>query len=422
MPSILDLTLIYNRAQKGAQAEKLEKLVQTVARAALNVQLGKARHLDIREPPVLTDIQIHLGLPVVAAVPWAYVNILIVDPEAFPEGWSSYLRAGTFDAVIFTDAATRDRFGDMSANKAHLLIGDADPSDADAVGKAMHTTWTDVLRHAVAFVSARKKGMRHLPPVLMAADCPPISVVTTTYNRRNLMNLAMYNLILTDYPHTKIEWVVVEDSDEQMKGASDLVIGFKEKHPDFEVCYVPLAKKMSIADKRNKGVEAAKNDIVLFMDDDDYYPETSFRRRVAWLLKGRGGSGASCVGTSMLAMYDLKRGASAVHVPAWDLPQSSRLSPASLAFKKSWWLAGAEKGEEMAAVSKSEKDILEIPPQQIIVALVHGENASGLQVAADAKPGCFWGWPEELLRFLHGLVGVAVEAEGSTPASASRKA
>ena len=424
MPSVIDLTLVYNRAQKGPQAEKLEKLVQTVAgasSASLNVQLGKARHLDIREPPVATDIQIHLGIPSAANVPWAYVNILIVDPDAFPDGWTSYLHTGMFDAVIFTDAATRDRVCGKS-HKGHLLIGDADPADAQAVGKAMPSTSSDVLRDAVACFSAIKKGMRHLPPVLMPADCPPISVVTVSYNRRNLMNLAAYNLVLSDYPHNKIEWVVVEDSDEQMKGASDMVIGFKEKHPDFEVCYVPLAKKTSIADKRNKGVEAAKNEIVLFMDDDDFYPETSFRRRVAWLLKGRSSGGVECVGTSMLAMYDLKRGTSAVHVPAWDLAQSARLSPASLAFKKSWWLAGAAKGVEMAAIVGREKNVLEIPPQQIIVALVHGENASGLQIAAaDAKPGCFWGWPEELLRFLHGLVGVAVEAETAAPGTARGK-
>ncbi len=419
MPSILDLTLVYNRAQKGPQAEKLEKLIQTVSRNTPGLQIGKARHLDIREPPVATDIQIHLGIPSAANISWAYVNILIVDPEAFPDGWTSYLHSGMFDAVIFTDSATRDRVCGESY-KGHLLIGDADPADSEAVGKAMHETWTEVLCDAVAFISARKKGMRHLPPVLTQADCPPISVVTVTYNRRNLMNLAAYNLVLTDYPHNKIEWVVVEDSDEQMKGASDMVIGFKEKHPDFEVCYVPLAKKTSIADKRNKGVEAAKNEIVLFMDDDDFYPETSFRRRVAWLLKGKSSGGVECVGTSMLAMYDLKRGTSAVHVPAWDLAQSVRLSPASLAFKKSWWLAGAAKGVEMAALKRA-ANICEIPPQQIIVALAHGENASGLQIAAaDAKPGCFWGWPEELLRFLHGLVGVAVEAETTAPGMAAR--
>ena len=49
------------------------------------------------------------------------------------------------------------------------------------------------------------------------------------------------------------------------------------------VVYVPLKKKRTVGAKRNIGVEKATADIVLMMDDDDHYPETSFRRRVAWL-------------------------------------------------------------------------------------------------------------------------------------------
>ena len=52
-----------------------------------------------------------------------------------------------------------------------------------------------------------------------------------------------------------------------------------------------------------------------------------------------------------------------------------------------------------------------MPPQQIIVAMNHTTNASSRRIPAEgeANNGCFWGFPKELLEFLHGLVGISVE-------------
>ena len=261
-------------------------------------------------------------------------------------------------------------------------------------------------------------GNVHLPPILQADDCPPITVVTLTYNRRNFIDLACLNILLSDYPRDKIEWLVVEDSDDQDKAASDKIIGFASKNPDIKVSYMPLEKRTSIGEKRNKAVEKALHDIILFMDDDDVYPETSFRRRVAWLLKGSPWilKKPTCVVSTMLAMYDLRTGQSAVNVPPLGLPLGQRVSEATLTFRKSFWSARSFPSVNIAEgddwLSGREEEVLEIPPQQIIVALSHGANVSSRAIPADARVGCFWGWDEHMIRFLHGRIGVAVEAEG----------
>jgi hypothetical protein len=257
-----------------------------------------------------------------------------------------------------------------------------------------------------------------LPPILSpdAALCPPITVVTLTRNRRNFIDLACLNLLLTDYPRDKIEWLVVEDSDDDEKSASDKVIGFAAKNPDIKVSYIPLIGRTSIGEKRNKAVERAMHDIILFMDDDDVYPATSFRRRVAWLEKGSLSTKPACVASTMLAMYNLRTGQSAVNVPPFNIPLGQRVSEATLTFHKHFWVerpfadVSIAEGEDWLA--GREGVVLEIPPQQIIVALTHGDNISSRAIPADARVGCFWGWDEAMLRFLHGLVGVKVEAEG----------
>jgi hypothetical protein len=54
--------------------------------------------------------------------------------------------------------------------------------------------------------------------------------------------------------------------------------------------------------------------------------------------------------------------------------------------------------------------VLEIPPQQIIVAFSHGNNTSSRRIPASdgVEPSCFWGFPKEYLVFIHGLAGIKV--------------
>jgi hypothetical protein len=221
---------------------------------------------------------------------------------------------------------------------------------------------------------------------------------------------------MTDYPKDKIEWIIIEDSDNPMEDASDRVVAVAESAAPVRVVYVPLKKKVPVSLKRNLAVEKATSDIVLMMDDDDHYPETSFRRRVAWLTKHPWAP--KCVTATTIACYDLVKGISAVNTPPLGLPLGQRVSEATLTFYRSWW---AEKGfptdiqvgEGESFLAGREHEVLEIPPQQIIVAFSHGANTSSRRSpsGAEVKPGCFWGFPKEFLVFIHGLAGVKVVEE-----------
>jgi hypothetical protein len=274
-----------------------------------------------------------------------------------------------------------------------------------------------------------KKGLIHVPPLLDSSDCPSISVITPTYNRRKMLDIAFHNMILTDYPRKKIEWIIVEDHENSAEMASDKIIKFQATVPDIQIKYIPIQGRMSIGEKRNIGVDQASHEIILFMDDDDHYPETSFRRRVAWLTKGmkKGVAGAAriCCCT-MIALYDLRSGISAVNVPPHDLPLSQRISEATLTFYKSAWVerpfpkVSIAEGEEW--IAGREDQVIEIPPQQIIVAFSHSANQSSRRIPPqDQKPSCFWGFPKEYLMFIHSLAGVEVEEDRSRASTSKGK-
>ena len=252
------------------------------------------------------------------------------------------------------------------------------------------------------------------PPILMPEECPPISVVTLMYNRARFFDLACHNIMISDYPKDKIQWIIVDDTDDPVERIHDKVLAVKEKSEPLTIEYIQLDSHVSVSKKRNLGCEAAKNSIILMMDDDDHYPETSFRRRVAWLTLHPWKPKA--VACSTIACYDLVKAISAVNVPPLDLPLSQRISEATLTFYRWWWDEGhfasdIQVGEGETFLRGREEEVLELPPQQIIVAFSHGKNTSSRLIPGgdEVKPGCFWGFPKEFLVYIHALAGITVQ-------------
>ena len=270
---------------------------------------------------------------------------------------------------------------------------------------------------ADAFRNLKGQGQSNGQRILQDAELPHISVVTLLYNRRKFVDLAIHNLLITDYPKDKIEWVVVEDSDITEEQAADKVIKFGRESAPLSVSYIPMPSthkiKNTIGAKRNLGIQRAQHDIILFMDDDDHYPDSSFRRRVSTLLTHPWKPKAAACTT--IACYDMIKGTSAVNTPPWALPLKQRISEATLIFHKSWW---AEKGFPDTNVAEGEGfldgregDVVELPPQQIIVAMSHMQNSTSRRIppGPSGRPSCFWGFPKEFLKWLHSLVEVEIE-------------
>jgi hypothetical protein len=320
-------------------------------------------HVDIREPHVKTELQIHLHIPVYSAVSWAYKNILLVHPDKWIDSYKEYHHA--FKICYMKD------------------------------------DWATVLQEML-WVEHGELGT----PILHINKCPPISIVTPTYHRKHLIDIAFHNMLATDYPLEKIEWIIVEDNEVKENMATDKIVQFQIQAPTIRIKYIPIEGRLTIGEKRNIGVKEASHDIILFMDDDDHYPTTSFRRRVAWLSRG------DIVCCSTLPLYDLKLGTSAVSIPPFELPLCQRISEATLTFRKSMWeerpFLDVSISEAEAWIKDRESAVIEIPPQQIIIAFTHGNNQSS-RVVPGTNPSCFWGFPKEYLTFIHGLVGVQVE-------------
>ena len=106
-----------------------------------------------------------------------------------------------------------------------------------------------------------------------------VSIATPTWNRRERFPNIIKCFEHQDYPKHLIEWVIVDDGDETVE---DLVAHIPN------VNYHRLDEKLPLGKKRNVMNDLCTGDIIVYMDDDDYYPPDRVSHAVS-RLKSRTG-------------------------------------------------------------------------------------------------------------------------------------
>ena len=107
---------------------------------------------------------------------------------------------------------------------------------------------------------------------------PLVSVCTPTFNRRPFIAAMLACFNHQTYPRDRMEWIIVDDGTDPV---GDLV-----SHHEC-VRYFNLADKISLGKKRNLMHEKAQGEIIVYMDDDDYYPPERVSHAVTTLLDHR---------------------------------------------------------------------------------------------------------------------------------------
>ena len=99
---------------------------------------------------------------------------------------------------------------------------------------------------------------------------PFVSVCTPTYNRRRFLPFLIKCFISQTYPRELMEWIIIDDGEDSVKDI------FTDPSLDnsLKKCikYFRVEEKMKLGRKRNFMHEKCKGDIIVYMDDDDYYP------------------------------------------------------------------------------------------------------------------------------------------------------
>ena len=120
---------------------------------------------------------------------------------------------------------------------------------------------------------------------------PFVSICTPTYNRRPFWPMAIQCFNDYDYPKDRMEWIIVDDG-------TDCIEDVVKDIP--QVRYFREEQQMVLGRKRNYTHEKAKGDIIVYQDDDDYYPPERVSNEVNTLNEN---PNIYCVGVSKTFMY-----------------------------------------------------------------------------------------------------------------------
>jgi glycosyltransferase involved in cell wall biosynthesis len=129
----------------------------------------------------------------------------------------------------------------------------------------------------------------------MSAQKPFVSILTPTYNRRLFFPALLRCVESQTYPKNRIEWIILDDGTDSIE---DIVTAAAKKYP--YIRYIRSEEKMLIGKKRNILNKEAKGDIMVAMDDDDYYPPERVSHVVHMLL---GKPKVELAGASEIYMY-----------------------------------------------------------------------------------------------------------------------
>ena len=124
-------------------------------------------------------------------------------------------------------------------------------------------------------------------------DLPLVSVCTPTFNRRPFIPIMFECFRNQTYPKSRIEWIIVDDGSDKIK---DLI----ETSNIPQIRYFQVDKKMTLGAKRNYMHQFAKGSIIVYMDDDDYYPPERISHAVEKLQSS---PTALCAGSSEIYIY-----------------------------------------------------------------------------------------------------------------------
>ena len=122
---------------------------------------------------------------------------------------------------------------------------------------------------------------------------PFVSLCTPTFNRRPFFSYTIENIRNQVYPHDRMEWIIIDDGTDKVEDmVNDLSF--------ISIKYLKFDEKMTLGKKRNMMHDHSKGDIIVYIDDDDYYPPERVSHAVDVLQKNQK---ALCCGSSEIYIW-----------------------------------------------------------------------------------------------------------------------
>jgi glycosyltransferase involved in cell wall biosynthesis len=199
----------------------------------------------------------------------------------------------------------------------------------------------------------------------LEVNFPFVSVITPTYNRRRFIPSLIKCFLSQTYPQDRMEWIILDDGSDKIE---DIIMAHKLP----TVRYIYESEKQTIGAKRNRLNKEAKGEIIVAMDDDDFYfPERVYAVVTAFKQKP----------TLQLA------GSSEIYMYYSDNKQIYKLGPyhanhatnGTMAWKRSYseshlYDETVTHAEEKSFLENYRHPMIQLQPMKVMLVMSHSEN------------------------------------------------
>jgi glycosyltransferase involved in cell wall biosynthesis len=191
---------------------------------------------------------------------------------------------------------------------------------------------------------------------------PFVSVLTPTCNRRVFIPQLIRNFCRQSYPIDRMELVVMDDGEDPVADLMPRMLNVR---------YIALPERIPLGRKRNLLSAAARGDIIVHMDDDDYYPPTRVSHAVNRLL----GSDRLIAGSRIVLVYNLQNDRVVCSGPFGTFQAGS----GSFAYRREYleqnrWADEDRHSIEPAFTAGFTRPMVELNPLETIVVIQHNLN------------------------------------------------
>ena len=126
---------------------------------------------------------------------------------------------------------------------------------------------------------------------LKKCEKPFVTLCTPTFNRRPFIPFMIKCFENQTYPKDRMEWIIIDDGTDKI---GDMLTDIHQ------IKYFSYDEKMTLGKKRNLAHEKSSGEIIIYIDDDDYYPPQRVSHAVEMLQKN---PQVLCAGSSIMHIY-----------------------------------------------------------------------------------------------------------------------
>ena len=208
---------------------------------------------------------------------------------------------------------------------------------------------------------------------------PFVSVITPTFNRRKFLPSLIECYVSQTYPKNRMEWIILDDGTDCVR---DVFQEAAKKIPNIR--YIRHEEKLLIGAKRNLLNKESKGDIIIAMDDDDYYsPE-----RVAHVVQqfARSNPAIELAGSSEIYMYysDIKK------IYKMGPFHKNHATNGTMAWKRSYadshtYDETVTHAEEKSFLDNYKNPMIQLDPFKVMLVISHSENTFDKKALRDGS-------------------------------------